>query len=154
LQAVARRHRPSLTRYAERRMGHGSQWSQIANLVVRPFGAATFAGFWRTFNPLYSYVLHYYCYRPLRRLMPRRAAELVTFGVSGFALHEVPLWAIRGEIGLPWVTAWFGLAGAIAVAADVARVDIGDLPFAARAAMNLSYLLGTMLVVVLIAQAA
>ena len=101
--APAARRRPSLARYAERRIGDGTTEQQLFNLLVRPFAAPTFAGFWRTFNPLYSYYLYYWSYRPLRRLVPRPLAELITFAVSGFFLHELPLWlvlrAVYGEGG-------------------------------------------------------
>ena len=143
--APAARRRPSLARYAERRIGDGTTEQQLFNLLVRPFAAPTFAGFWRTFNPLYSYYLYYWSYRPLRRRLPRPLAELITFAVSGFFLHELPLWlvlrAVYGEgWTFPWITTWFVLAGAVAIAAEMLHVELSRLPFAARIAVNLTYL--------------
>lgn len=156
--APAARRRPSLARYAERRIGDGTTEQQLFNLLVRPFAAPTFAGFWRTFNPLYSYYLYYWSYRPLRRHMPRPVAELITFAVSGFFLHELPLWlvlrAVYGEgWAFLWITTWFVLAGAVAMAAEMLHVELSRLPFAARIAVNLTYLAATLFVVLAVTMA-
>jgi hypothetical protein len=117
---------------------------------VRPFAAPTFAGFWRTFNPLYGYYLYYWCYRPLSRSLPRPVAELLTFAVSGFFLHDVPLWLVRRQATLPWLTMWFVLAGAVAIIAEGFHVNLSRLPFSGRIAMNLAYLSATLSVVLAI----
>ena len=60
MQAVARSRRVSFGRYAQRRIGHGSDSEQLVNLLVRPFAAPSFAGFWRSFTPFYGYSLYYW----------------------------------------------------------------------------------------------
>ena len=148
MQAVAQSRRVSFARYAQRRIGHGTDGEQIVNLLARPFAAPSFAAFWRAFNPFYGYYLSYWVYRPLHRLMPRAAAELVTFAVSGFVLHDVPLFVIRRDVGAPWLTVWFVLVGAIAIVAEGMRMDLSRWPAWARVGVNLTYLLGTMSLVV------
>ena len=153
MEATAAHRRPSLARYAGRRIGDGTTEQQLFNLLVRPFAAPTFGGFWRTFNPLYSYYLYYWSYRPLRRRLPRPLAELITFAVSGFFLHELPLSLILRTVTFPWITAWFVLAGAVAIASEMLHVELSRLPFAARIAVNLAYLAATLCTVLAISLA-
>jgi hypothetical protein len=150
----ALRPRISLAEFANRRIGTGSHGRQFYNLLVRPFAAPTFIGFWRLWNPLYGYFLYFWSYRPLRRLMPRAAAEMLTFAVSGFFLHDVPLFLARRSAGMPYVTAWFVLAGAIAIAAERAHIGVPAWPPAARIALNAAYLFSTLCVVVALTLAA
>ncbi len=144
------RERPSLGHYVTWRVGQGSQWSQLWNLLVRPFGARSFSAFWRQWNPLYGYYLYYWCYKPLSRHIARPVAELVTFAASGFFLHDVLIFAATRRIFPPFITIWFVLMGAIAIAADALRTDLGRLPFAVRVAANVTYLASTFALVLLL----
>jgi hypothetical protein len=143
--------RITLAEFTNRRIGAGSHGRQFYNLLVRPFAAPSFIGFWRLWNPVYGYVLYFWSYRPLRRVLPRPAAELATFAVSGFALHDVPLFLARRHAGIPYVTGWFVLAGAIAIAAERARIAVPAWPTAARIALNAAYLVATLIAVVAVA---
>ena len=148
MHVAARRPRPTLAEFANRRIGNGTQADQLANLLLRPFAAPSFIAFWRKWNPVYGYYLYYWSYRPLRRFVPRPVAELLTFAASGFLLHDIPLFAVRRAAGFPYVTAWFVLAGAIAIAAEAWRMDLSRWPAAARVAVNAGYLLSTLCAVV------
>ncbi len=53
----------------------------------RSFGSSTFAGFWRYWNPFFSYYLYYYCYKPLAKFLPRSVVVVCTFTFSG-AVHD------------------------------------------------------------------
>jgi hypothetical protein len=138
----------TLAEFTNRRIGAGGHRRQFYNLLVRPFAAPSFIGFWRRWNPVYGYFLYFWSYRPLRQFMPRPAAELATFAVSGFVLHDLPLFAARRSFGTPYVTAWFVLAGAIAIAAERAHIDVASWPAGARIAVNATYLLATLCAVV------
>ncbi len=142
------RSRLTLAEFTNRRIGAGGHRQQLWNLLVRPFAAPSFIGFWRLWNPVYGYFLFFWSYKPLRQFMPRPLAELATFAVSGFVLHDLPLFAARRSFGMPYVTAWFVLAGAIAIAAEHARVDVSSWPAAARIALNVTYLFTTLCVAV------
>lgn len=146
----SRRVRPTLARFVMRRTGTGGQSKQLWNLLVRPFAAKSFSDFWRLWNPFYGYYLFYYCYKPLRRVVARPLAELATFAVSGFFLHDLALMAARRTVAVPYLTIWFVLAGAIAIVAERLHMDTSKLPFAVRCAINLTYLLATMTVVVIL----
>ena len=146
----ARRQRPTLAEFSNRRIGSGSQLQQLANLLVRPFAAPSFIGFWRLWNPVYGYYLYYWSYRPLRRVVPRPVAELATFAVSGFVLHDLPLFAARRGFGFPYLTAWFVLAGGIAIVAERLHIAVPSLPAPARVVLNAAYLLATLFAVVLL----
>ncbi len=148
MQDTLRRPRMTLAEFTNRRIGAGGHGRQLSNLLVRPFAAPSFIGFWRLWNPVYGYFLYFWSYRPLRQFMPRPAAELATFAVSGFVLHDLPLFAARRSLGVPYVTAWFVLAGAIAIAAERARLDVSSWPAAARIALNATYLFTTLCAVV------
>jgi D-alanyl-lipoteichoic acid acyltransferase DltB (MBOAT superfamily) len=54
-------------------------------VLVRPLAAPSLAEFWRTWNPVWSYYLAAWCYRPVRRVLPHAAAVMVTFTASGHA---------------------------------------------------------------------
>ena len=57
-------------------------------MLRRSLGASTFAGFWRAWNPLFSYYLTRWCYKPLARHFPRPVAVVSTFAASG-AIHDL-----------------------------------------------------------------
>lgn len=97
--------------YERRRLGNASgEWAGIVYMTGRAFGASTFAGFWRYWNPLFSYYLYFRCYRPLVRRLPRPAAVVLTFAASG-AVHDLfaSLAAMRLSLLCTSVFALFGL---------------------------------------------
>jgi hypothetical protein len=133
------RRRPGLGRYVEARLG-ATPGEQARNFLARPFGASSFAGFWRYWNPVYGYVLYYWSYRPLRQVLPRAAAMWLTFVLCGFVLHDLVVWAIGRTVAFPSMALLFGVFGLGAVASEALRMDTGELPFAGRAAVNVAYL--------------
>ena len=74
----------TLSEYVGRRIGRDAR-SQVINLLARPFGAETLAGFWQYWNPVFGYYLGYYFYRPLVSIVPRPVAVVSTFGMWGLA---------------------------------------------------------------------
>ena len=142
--AIARpRHtsrRPTLGEYVERRLGRGS-WAQARNVLAKPFGARSFAEFWRYWNPVYGYFLYYYSYRPLRRTVPRPAAAWLTFLLCGFVLHDLVGWLAARTVRFPEMTLLFALFGAGAIASEALHIDTSRHPFAVRAPANAAWLL-------------
>lgn len=60
----------------------------LRNMLHRALGAASFAGFWQHWNPIWGYGLGKFVYSPLRRTSPPAAAFIMTFIVSG-AIHDL-----------------------------------------------------------------
>jgi hypothetical protein len=132
-------HRLSLRRYIEVRLGTGAG-TQARNLLARPFGAGSFAGFWRYWNPVYGYVLFYWSYRPLRRVLPRAAAMWLTFVLCGLVLHDMVGWALGRNVRFPEMTILFAVFGLGTVAGEALGMDLSRRPAAVRVAANVAYL--------------
>ena len=130
----------SFTQYLRFRLGPAGGRKAWFNFFIRPFGAASFAQFWRLWNPVYGYFLYYFSYRPLARVIPRPAAMMVTFAACGFLLHDVPAWVVTRRVLPPGATIVFFFFGLGAVISEAAHMDLSRWPVAARAAVNLAYL--------------
>jgi len=146
------RNKLTLAQYLRFRLGSKGGKTAWFNFFIKPFGASSFAQFWRLWNPVYGYFLYYYSYRPLSRVMPRTGAMLTTFVACGFFLHDLPAWVFTRRILPPGATIAFLMFGLGAVASDRFRMDLSRQPVTARAAINVTYLAGcviAMLVIVL-----
>jgi D-alanyl-lipoteichoic acid acyltransferase DltB (MBOAT superfamily) len=150
-----RRGRPgyqlTLSQYLRFRLGSKGGRTAWFNFFIRPFGAASFAQFWRLWNPVYGYFLYYYSYRPLSRILPRAAAVLATVVVCGFLLHDLPAWAFARKVLPPGATIAFVLFGIGAVVGEWFHMDLSRWPVLARAAVNVGYIsgcIGAMLLIV------
>ena len=121
----------------------------LQNMLNRSFGAGSFAEFWQYWNPIWGYGLGKYVYSPLRRVLPRGIAVIMTFVVSG-AIHDLAATAVqRSPVFL--LTPWFFLLGVGVVLGRLTRLDYSGRPWMIRAGINLAYLAVT-LVVTLIAK--
>ena len=108
---------------------------QAVNFLARPFGADSFAGFWRYWNPVWSYYLAYFCYRPLRNRLPRPLAAFLTFVACGF-VHDMPFVAgaffAGGRRASFTLTAFFALTGCVVFLSEQWRIRLTGLPMPAR----------------------
>ena len=128
--------------YERRRLGNRSTpWARIAYMTRRAFGAASFAGFWRYWNPLFSYYLYYRCYRPLVRFLPRALAVVLTFAASG-AVHDVFASLAKMRIFVLF-TPVFAIFGLVVVAEETLGWSFSRLPVAARACLHAGLIAGT-----------
>ncbi len=66
----------------------------LRNMMYRSFGAGSFGGFWQYWNPIWGYNLGKFIYSPLKRVLPRAFAVIVTFAISG-AVHDLATMAVR-----------------------------------------------------------
>jgi hypothetical protein len=98
----------------------------VCNFFVRPFVSQSFAEFWRSWNPFVTYWLCLYCYRPIRRLLPRSLAILLTFGVSGFLVHDLAKTALvlRNIPGLGNIAGAMGFVDFTAPIGNVAALGL------------------------------
>jgi len=143
-----RRHRVTFGQYLNLRLGHGPvAW---LNFLIRPFGASSFAEFWRLWNPVYGYFLYYWSYRPLTRFLPRPLAMMITFAACGFLLHDVPAWAATRRALPPGATISFILFGLGAVLSERFKMDIARWPVTWRALVNVGYLAACVVAMLLV----
>ncbi|MXP46881.1 acyltransferase [Altererythrobacter luteolus] len=130
----------TLAQYVRRRngvpLGHKRS---LQNMLGRSLGASSLAGFWRHWNPIWSYGLGRYILSPLQRVAPQWLALVVTFAVSG-VLHDLVMMAIRKEIVLLF-TPWFSIQGIAVVISSHFGWSFDTWPWPARAAMNLAYII-------------
>lgn len=114
--------------------GRGS----MGNMLYRSFGAASFTGFWRYWNPIFGYYLHRCIYLPLRNVTPRWIALVLTFLFCG-ALHDGVTYMVQGSTAFLFTTMFLFFAIGLLIGAT-ARLDISNMPWFVRALINLSYL--------------
>ena len=147
-------YRLTLSQFITLRLGQSSSPArQLLEMLIRAFGAGSFDRFWRYWNPVYGYILYYWCYQPLRRYLPRWVCVLLTFAASGFVLHDLPFgWWVRliryfqtGHFPIPFVALWFSLMGGLTLLARGARVDFSAWPFAVRVCINTGCILLTLI---------
>lgn len=141
--------RISYEEYERRRLGNPrSPWGGVAYTIRRSFSAASFAGFWRYWNPLFSYYLYYGCYRPLSRFLPRPVAVLLTFAVSG-AVHDVAGSLATWDLFILF-TPVFGFFGLVVVAEEGVGLSLAGVPVWSRVFIHTLVIAGTVAVGVLL----
>jgi Membrane bound O-acyl transferase family len=106
--------RPTLRQYCEQVLGT-TPAMQLRNLFVTPWLAGSFAGFWRAWNPVWTYPLRFIVLPRLRRVVPLPMAIVLTFAVSG-AVHDALLWAMARRTMFPVMTIFLGICGVVSVA--------------------------------------
>ena len=128
--------RLSLQQYVKRRNGvaMGSPGS-LSNMLYRSFGAGTFAGFWRHWNPIFGYYLGRDIFVPLKRWAPAPIALIATFIACG-ALHDLVTMAVRQDVALFFVPSFAGF-GISVVLTNALNIDCSALNWWLRAAINL-----------------
>jgi D-alanyl-lipoteichoic acid acyltransferase DltB (MBOAT superfamily) len=110
----------------------------MRNMLYRSFGAPTFAGFWRHWNPIFGYALGRYIYFPLKRIAPSALAFVATFVFCG-AIHDLVTMAVRGSAAFLF-TPWFFLLGTGVLIGRSIGLDLSERPWIVRATVNLVYL--------------
>ena len=119
-------------------------------MLSRSLGAGSFAGFWRYWNPVFGYFLSRYVYSPLRRVLPRTLALVLTFIICG-ALHDLVTAAVRGSVAFLF-TPWFFLLGLGVVGGGWAGMDFSSRRWTVRAGINLAYVLACLGVTLIVRQ--
>jgi hypothetical protein len=112
-------------------------WDALIKMFSFSFGARSFADFWRYWNPVYHYFLSYWVYRPIRRVLPRSVAVLLSFAFCGFFFHDLFLLPFTR---MPLITIWFTLLGAGVIAGEILKMDLSELPLFFRVLVNSTYI--------------
>ena len=108
----------------------------LQNMLVRSFGAGTFAKFWQYWNPIWGYALGRYIYAPLNRFLPASVSLILTFAISG-GIHDLATMLVRGAPAFLFMP-WFFLMGVVVVFGRLLKLDYSAHPFLIRVAINLS----------------
>jgi len=110
-------------------------------MLRRSLSAPTFGGFWRYWNPLFSYYLYYRCYRPLVRFLPRAPSVVLTFAASG-AVHDLfASLAVREPF--VFCTPLFAVFGVYVVTEEGLGLKLEVAPAWLRAFYHLFLIVGT-----------
>lgn len=140
----------SLGQYVRRRNGVSLGGSgSLKNMLQRSFGARSFAGFWRYWNPIFGYYLGRYVYSPTSRFAPRWLALLVTFLICG-GLHDIVTLLFRGSTQFLF-TLWFFFCSLGVMLGEKLGLNMVQLPLWLRAAIHFMYL-STCLILAISAQ--
>jgi hypothetical protein len=115
-------------------------WSAVKKMFRLSFGAKSFTEFWRYWNPVHHYYLSNYIYKPVRKVLPRSFAVIITFVFCGFFLHDIVHIAYTG---IPLITVWFMLLGIVVLIGEFLNMDLSSRSGVFRVIVNLVYLLAT-----------
>ena len=128
-----------MSEYVRRRNGVplGASGS-LRNMLQRSFGATSFAGFWRHWNPIFGYYLGRHVYLPLKKVSPPYVALVLTFVVTGI-VHDLVTVAVRQELAF-FFTPWFLFLGVGVALSNLTKMDIGVSPWWMRAVFHATYL--------------
>ncbi|MBL4659579.1 MAG: hypothetical protein JKY19_04425 [Alcanivoracaceae bacterium] len=130
----------TLSQYVHRRNGValGAPGS-LRNMLYRSLGAATFAEFWRYWNPVWGYGLGKYIFTPLKRIFPTIIALIMTFVFSGL-LHDLAIIIVKGSVVIIFAP-WFLLLGIGVVLGQELGINFSSKSWLFRASINLIYLI-------------
>ncbi|OIQ41736.1 MAG: acyltransferase [Bacteroidetes bacterium MedPE-SWsnd-G1] len=126
----------NLSDYVKRRngvpLGHRDS---LRNMLYRSLGAGRFSIFWKYWNPIWGYYLGKYIFKPLKLVLPKALALVITFVVCGF-IHDLAVILLKQALFL-LLTPWFLCMGIFVVLGDYAKIDYSKLPWIARAFINI-----------------
>jgi len=129
----------TLSEYVRRRNGVAmGAPGGLRNMLQRSFGAGSFGGFWRYWNPIWGYGLGKYVFAPLKKTLPPAVALVATFVVSG-ALHDVATMLVSRSPAFLF-TPWFFFCSLGVLLGRAVGMDLSERPWPVRATVNLVYL--------------
>ena len=103
-------------------------------MLQRAFGASSFANFWKYWNPIWSYYLGRFIFKPLKRVFPTALATILTFSVSGL-IHDLAVMVLKSKISF-LISFWFTLMGILVVAGELLKINYSKSPFWVRVIVN------------------
>ena len=131
----------NLSSYIEKRngvpLGHKDS---LKNMLTRSLGAGKFSTFWKYWNPIWSYYLGKFIFKPLKKILPAAPSLLLTFIICGF-VHDVVIIMVRSKIILLF-TPWFFFMGGFVLLTNWLKLDYSNLQWPLRALINLLFILG------------
>jgi hypothetical protein len=107
-------------------------------MFFRSLGAGSFAEFWRYWNPIFSYYLGRYVFKPSKRILPPALSLILTFIICG-ALHDAVSILFRGSFALLF-TPWFLFMGLGVVIGNITGLEYSGQRWIFRAVINVFYI--------------
>ncbi|MGI2259220.1 acyltransferase [Shewanella sp. GXUN23E] len=131
------RHSLTLAQYVKKRTGVplGAKGSMQA-MLTKSLGAGSFAGFWRHWNPVWSYYLSRFVMRPLHNVLPFWLSVILTFAVSG-ALHDAAVILVKWQ-PIFLFTPWFSLMGLMVVVLSALNINYQSQSIPVRMLINVT----------------
>jgi hypothetical protein len=130
--------------YIKYRTGSIDPLKVIKVIFTKPFKASSLRKFWWYWNPGYGYFLLFYCYRPLRSVLPHSMALIITFLICGFLhdiLYIVPMAIMDGgKIPLPFVSTWFLFISIGIIISEYLRIDFKNIQSEIRPIIHFGFL--------------
>jgi hypothetical protein len=125
----------NLSEYIKRRNGvpMGAN-NSLRNMLARSFGAGKFSIFWRYWNPIWSYYLAKYIFKPMKTIFPPAFALVLTFAFCGF-LHDLVIMILRRDFALLF-TPWFLIMALWLIISDILKIDYSKYAWISRAFIN------------------
>lgn len=136
----------TLEEYIQYRTGTTSIGLMVRNMFFKPFVSPSLRAFWQYWNPSWGYFLLFYCYKPLKAILPHWASLMLTFLVCGLlhdVIHIVPRVMRRGEFAFPFITVWFLIISAGILLTDYLQINFEKANPAFRVIFHLGFLIGT-----------
>jgi len=118
--------------------------NSLRNMMIRSLGAGKFSQFWIYWNPIWSYYLGKYIFKPLKRIFPPALSLILTFAFCGF-LHDLAIMSLRWNFEL-LLTPWFLIMGFCVVLGEYAKIDYSKFTWIIRASINLLIILSCLLI--------
>ena len=118
--------------------------NSLRNMMIRSLGAGKFSRFWIYWNPIWSYYLGKYIFKPLKFIFPTTLSLILTFTFCGF-LHDLAIMLLRWNFEL-LLTPWFLLMGFCVVLGDYAKIDYSKFTWIIRASINILIILSCLLI--------
>lgn len=130
----------SLKDYVKRQtgvpLGHPKS---LINMIKSAFGAKSFDLFWVYWNPIWSYFLNKYIYKPLRNKVHQFTAIILTFASSGF-IHDLVSLLLYKKPSF-FITLWFTVMGVIVIVFKKYKLVYSNLNINLRYTSNTALIL-------------
>ena len=108
--------------------------NSLKNMLIRSLGAGKFSSFWKYWNPIWSYYLGKYVFKPLKIILPNSLSLILTFVFCGF-IHDIVIMIIRERFSLIF-TQWFLLMSLWIVISESMKLDYSKYSWIVRASIN------------------
>jgi len=109
--------------------------NSLKNMMTRSLGAGNFSTFWKYWNPIWSYYLGKYIFKPLKTILPPALSLIITFTFCGL-LHDLAIMIIRRNFSLLF-TPWFLIMGSCVIISDFSKIDYSRYAWIIRAIINI-----------------